>query len=240
MAVSRSNDWLHDEVCNLLMAMGAVPGSSIVDKGMDADAVLVDYQVVVEVKTLTRDRARTKAHHDYGVKVISNYRRSIGLDPHNFDVRSEDLPLSVGLKIAKDFARPFKGHITKANRQIKNTKSYLEDAFGGVLIVALPNNFYANEASVVTSLSRMLPQFSAVDTVLTLTIPSENTDKQTVVVRSNRKVGKVSDQFFEDFDKLWLGWLDKVFGGAPRFRFMRPEGAFETDYGLVSEGPRKP
>lgn len=226
-------DILHDIICDLLVQSGGVPGEEVVPEGKNADVIFHDHKVIAEVKTLTIDRATTSEHYRRALKIISDYRRSIGLDPEKFDVLSEELPQHIGNKIAQDYPKPFKGHITKANKQIKHTRKYTGNSYKGLLVVGLENNYIANEGSIAAFLSQQTKWYSGVDCVLMLTIPANDPpDRPTTVVLSERKSGAIPVELLGNFDARWNAKLEEVYGHK-FYRFKTPKGALERDFGLV-------
>jgi hypothetical protein len=225
---------LHEVICDALREMSGVDGNTLVEEGQNADIIHHGHRVVTEVKTVFHDRARSDAHQKRAKKIISKYLKSVGRDHINFDIRIEDLPPNIQKKLAKDLSIPFEKDMKTANKQIRNTKKYLDEDYIGLLILGLPNDFVANEGDAFAFMSRWPwpNRFREIECVLMLAVDTNPTPQlPNRVFISERNVGAIPRAFTREFDENWIGFLEKRRGG-PMNRIMTEPGAFLRDFGL--------
>lgn len=137
---------LHDEVCAALLFAGGCAPESILPAGYNgkkADAVFAEEHIIVEVKSVCKDRAQTEAVTKRIDRIFDEWSKKGG--PIIFGevmVDVNTLPTAMAHEIILCFGDRIKTDLKDASRQIRETTSALgwEDCYG-ITAFVVPTSF---------------------------------------------------------------------------------------------------
>ena len=135
----------HELLIRVLRLAGGVELESVLPAdyvGERADAWFERYDVIVEVKTLSTDRAREpKVSEALGQMLADNIREGAPIIFGQTRIGLHDLPEKIAIRALRIGGKRVQREAAKANRQIKASKAALgqEKAFGLLLLVTPPS-----------------------------------------------------------------------------------------------------
>jgi hypothetical protein len=173
---------LHDALCAAIIDAGAVTADSLLSAqyaGKRADAVFLDDRVIIEVKSLCKDRVESEDVRTKVDRIFIDWMGKGG--PVIFGqvtVGLAQLPQKMADEIVATFGDRVRTSIKDANRQIRATAEQLGwTSYTGLVAVITPNSF-KTDAGVIGSaawqLLRRPKEAPCVQQFLTVAVPVED------------------------------------------------------------------
>jgi len=185
----------------------------------NADYIFEDYEVIAELKCLQdnklNDRELNKKLQKLHQKwTAQGYRIPITND--GFRATMQGLNQKQSREVLNVYAKPIKKVITKANKQIKETRKTLnKEHYKGVLLLANDGNYALDPEHIYHILSiAMRDSYSGINAVIFFTVNmpgnADFTNVDTLVWSNlNRpNIEPVENQFFEALQNTWMRHME--------------------------------
>jgi hypothetical protein len=203
---------LHDEVCEALLAAGGSAPEALLPaayNGKKADAVFAEEKVIVEVKSLCKDREQTEAVTKKIDRIFDSWTHKGG--PIVFGqvmIDVNKLPAAMAQEVILCFGDRIKTNLKDASRQIRDTSSALGwDSCYGIAAFVVPASFRTHPGVIghaAWDLLRRPDQAPAVNEVVIIAVP----------VRDHPANGSVGQLIFSDHprgdDRLPEGFVSRI------------------------------
>lgn len=188
----------------------------------NADYVFEEYKVVAELKTLEKDFF-SEAHYKKKINELYNKWAGQGVVPHLFGkmvIQTQNLPEQCQLEFADIVKKPLENRISKANKQIKQTKKHfgIED-YKGVLILVNDGNYSLESDAIMYLVNRIVnTQCTSIDSTIHFTLnlraDMPEIDKDLLVWIDMHRNGTegASREFLSNFRDGWFKFLEKKSG----------------------------
>lgn len=188
----------------------------------NADYLFGEFKIIAELKTLEKDFFSEK---DYQKKINELYSKWVKkgiVSPRlgKFVIESKTLPGQCQLDIANIVKKPAEGIISKANKQIKETKKHLDvEEYKGLLILVNDGNYSLESNVVMYLVSRIVnTQCTSIDSIIYFTVnmraDTPEIDKDLLVWVDARRNGSegVSREFLNNFRDGWMKFIERKTG----------------------------
>jgi hypothetical protein len=188
----------------------------------NADYLFRKYGVIAELKTLEKDFFTEK---DYQKKINNLYSKWVEMGlvkpvMGKIKIESRDLPQQCQLDIANMVKKPLENRISKANKQIKETKKYFKsENFKGLLILVNDGNYSLESDAVMYLVNRIVnTQCTSIDSVIYFTVnmradmPGFNRDILIWIDKNRCGSEGVSRLFLDDFRNGWINFVERKTG----------------------------
>lgn len=185
----------------------------------NADYYFPEANVIAELKCLEKNKVDDPATQNKLRRLWIKWRQRGDVTGSVPDViHSRDYPVRCQQEMYAVYSVPVKRRITKANRQIRETRAYLNQPKAkGLLLLANDGNMALEPAALThilfTTLAR---EFTAIDSFIFFTanywVRSTHTDKQTLLWTSGYfdETRTVSEDFIRVLFEGWSSYVEKM------------------------------
>lgn len=188
----------------------------------NADYLFRKYKVVAELKTLEKDFFTAE---NYKKKINELYAKWVkeGLVPRVWGkaiIQTRNLPEQCQLEFSNIVKKPLESRISKANKQIKETKKHfgIED-YKGVLILVNDGNYSLESDVIMYLVNRIVnTQCTSIDSTIHFTLnmradmPEIDRDILVWIDMHRNGADGASREFLNDFRDGWFKFLENKTG----------------------------
>jgi hypothetical protein len=233
---------LHDEVCAALMdARGCTPESVLPAgyNGKKADAVFSDERIIVEVKSVCKDREQTEAATKRIDRVFDNWSRKGG--PIVFGevmVDVNTLPPPMASEVILCFGERIKTDLKDANRQIRETASALGwDQCYGITAFVVPATFHTHPGVIghaAWDLLRRPDQAPWVNAIIIFSVPVRDHlpggPAGELIISPHPRAGRTPEGFARKVSACFAKRFERSYGLPEMERVEETEAQFMSRF----------
>jgi hypothetical protein len=191
----------------------------------NADYIFEKYNVIAELKCLEEDKMTNPKFIEKASNIYMDALKKGGTKTILFGkcmLTSEDFSSEYREPLIKLYEEPIRNAIKKANKQIKDTKMFLnKNQFDGVLLLINSGNFALDPAHVLHLIDRILSRglYSSINYAIFLTVnltAEHPLQKQPYIVWASLYGRKNNNENFQNFENAliisWQKHLEYNFG----------------------------